>query len=188
VLNAWDRRTDASSRGAVLFESFWRAYLRQRGANASPFDIPWQPGSPFTTPDGLSDPAAAAAALDAAAEQIEARFGSLNVAWGDAHRLRRGNLDLPAAGGPGGLGIFRVLGFSQASDGMAVASSGNTWIAAIEFSQPVRASVLLTYGNASQPGSTHRADQLPLFARKVLREAWRTRADIQRHLARHDRF
>jgi len=188
VLAAWDRRTDATSRGAVLFESFWRGYLRQRGPNASPFDIPWQPAAPFATPDGIADPAAAATALEAAASQVEARYGSLDVAWGDAYRLRSGTVDLPAQGGPGGLGVFRVLGFSPGADGKAVATSGNTWIAAIEFARPVRAAVLLTYGNASQPGSPHQSDQLPLFARKALREAWRTRILIERHLARRDRF
>jgi len=42
--------------------------------------------------------------------------------------------------------------------------------------------VLLTYGNASQPGSPHVGDQLALFARKEMRQAWRTREEIEAHL------
>jgi acyl-homoserine-lactone acylase len=60
--------------------------------------------------------------------------------------------------------------------------AGDTYIAAIEFSQPVRAQVLTTYGNASQPNSPHIDDQLPLFARNVMRPAWRTREEIMAHL------
>jgi acyl-homoserine-lactone acylase len=39
----------------------------------------------------------------------------------------------------------------------------------IEFTDPVRAKVLLSYGNATQPGSPHVGDQLELYARKELR-------------------
>ena len=52
----------------------------------------------------------------------------------------------------------------------------------IEFGEPVRAQVLLSYGNASQPGSPHLGDQLTLYARKELRRAWRTRAEIEANL------
>jgi len=60
--------------------------------------------------------------------------------------------------------------------------AGDTYIAAIEFSQPVRAQVLTTYGNASQPNSPHIEDQLPLFARNQMRPAWRDREEIMAHL------
>jgi acyl-homoserine-lactone acylase len=41
---------------------------------------------------------------------------------------------------------------------------------------------LLSYGNATQPHSPHVYDQLELFARKQLREAWLTRPEIEAHL------
>jgi acyl-homoserine-lactone acylase len=56
----------------------------------------------------------------------------------------------------------------------------------VEFSQPVRAQVLTTYGNASQPNSPHIDDQLPLFARNEMRPAWRTREEIMAHLETRD--
>ena len=46
----------------------------------------------------------------------------------------------------------------------------------------VRAMALVSYGNASQPGSPHNGDQLKLAARKELRPVWRTRAEIEAHL------
>ena len=62
------------------------------------------------------------------------------------------------------------------------AAGGDSYVAAVEFSSPVRAMVLLAPGNASQPDSPHQFDQLPLFARKQLRPAWRTRQQIEAHL------
>jgi acyl-homoserine-lactone acylase len=59
---------------------------------------------------------------------------------------------------------------------------GDSYVAVIEFANPVRAMVLNGYGNASQPGSPHRADQLDLFAHKQLRPVWRGRAEIEAHL------
>ena len=55
-------------------------------------------------------------------------------------------------------------------------------MAAVEFGETVRARVLLTYGNASQPGSPHVGDQLVLSANGEMRPAWRTREEIEANL------
>ncbi len=83
-------------------------------------------------------------------------------------------------------GVFRVSGFVKADDDRFDTVFGTTYVAAVEFTTPVRARVLLTYGNSSQPGSPHVGDQLPLFARGETREAWLTRADVEAHLASRD--
>ena len=176
VLEAWDRNADADSRGAVLLQEFSRE-------NTVPFAVPWSEASPLSTPDGLSDPAAAVAALEAAAATVEETYGSLDVPWGEVFRLQRDSVDLPANGGPGGLGIFRAVHYEPAEENRFKASSGESYVAVIEFSDPVRAMALMSYGNASQPGSPHRTDQLPLFARKELRPVWRTREEIEAHLS-----
>jgi acyl-homoserine-lactone acylase len=188
VLAEWDRETDADSRGAILFQAFMRELMRRPWSGGSPFDVPWLPSAPLATPDGLADPMAAAHVLSEAAAAVEQRFGSLDAAWGDVHRLRRDSLDLPANGGPGGIGVFRVTDFAPDEDGLLRAVGGDSFIAAIEFSSPVRAMALLPYGNASQPHSPHRTDQLPLYAQKRLRPVWRARADVEANLIRLDRF
>ena len=188
VLELWDREADATSRGAVLFAEFFDAFSRQRWSAGSPFDQGWRADAPLTTPDGLSDPATAAALLESAASRVLDRWGALDVAWGDVYRLREDSLDLPASGGPGGLGIFRVFGFNRVADGREAAASGDSWVAAIEFGDSVRARALLSYGNASQPGSPHRDDQLSLLAEQRLRPVWRTRPEIEGHLERRERF
>jgi acyl-homoserine-lactone acylase len=188
VLAAWDRRVDAASRGALLFVT-WVQALEESGDPAAVFATPWSAGAPLATPHGLADPRAAVAMLEAAADQVEAAYGALDVAWGDVARLRFGPVDLPASGGPGDPhGIFRVLDFAPAPDGRLVSVAGDTYIAAVEFAEPVRAWVLTTYGNASQPGSPHLGDQLALFARNEMRPAWRTRADIEANLEAREVF
>jgi acyl-homoserine-lactone acylase len=179
VLERWDHAADAESRGAVLFQAFVQELLRRH----IPFARPWSENDPLNTPDGLADPVAAVAALEAAAAQVEQNYGTIEVAWGEVHRLRRGKLDLPANGGPGELGIFRNVAYVPAEGGKFQAAGGDSYVAAIEFSTPVRAMAIIGYGNSSQPNSPHQTDQLELFARKRLRPVWRLRKEIEAHLA-----
>lgn len=188
VLERWDRRADADSRGAVLFQ-LWFFRLRRDAEDGSPFAVAWNPQDPLRTPDGLADPVRAVAVLDTAAARVAQAYGSMDVSWGEVYRLRLGGKDLPANGGPGELGIFRVVGYGQAPDGHYQATFGDTWVAAIEFTEEgVRARALLSYGNASQAGSPHRGDQLELFSEKRLRPIWRTRAEIEAHLSARETF
>ena len=188
VLARWDRTTQADSRGALLFLN-WSD--RPGGASGFPvagFAHPYDIGHPLTTPSGLADPKAAAAALDAAARDMIATFGALDKPWGEAMRIRWGDKDLPASGGPNRLGVFDVLDFDRGKDGVRAADNGDTWVALVSFDGPARAKVLLSYGNASQPGSPHISDQAPLLAKQTLRDAWRTRAEVEANLEGKDAF
>ena len=151
------------------------------------FSQPWNEAQPRTTPDGLANPKAAVELLEKVAQEIKKTYGSLDISWGEVFRLRVGNLDLPANGAEGYLGTFRVVNFAPA-EGRFQAVSGDSFVAAVEFSQPVRAMALTSYGNATQPGSSHISDQLPLFAEKKLRPVWRTRPEINAHLEGRKEF
>ncbi len=178
VLENWDRQANADSRGAVLF-AIWAEEVDL----GKTFSKPWSEDSPLTTPDGLVNPQSAVATLSAAAAKVEKTYGALDVPWGEVFRLKYGNVDLPANGGDGGLGIFRVLNFAPSQNGRYQAVAGDSYVAAIEFSNPVKAMALTSYGNATQPGSSHVGEQLPMFAKKQLRPVWRDRATIEAHLA-----
>ena len=180
VLEGWDRTADAESRGAVLFARFVKE-LTQKGA-AGVFAEGRSADHPLTTPDGLADPAAAADALETAATVVMDEYGTLDVPWGDVYRLRGEDRDLPANGGPGDFGVFPLVKYQKDDDGRFRAWLGESYIALVEFSEPVRARALLTTSNSSQPGSPHNGDQLELFSRKELRPVWRTRAEIEPHL------
>ncbi|NEU77292.1 acylase [Hassallia byssoidea VB512170] len=183
VLEAWDRQANADSRGAVLFASWTQAINLDKA-----FSKPWNEKSPRTTPDGLINPKNAVATLETVAAKVEKTYGALDVPWGEVFRLKYSNVDLPANGGDGELGIFRTLYFAPSENGRFQSVAGDSYVAAIEFSNPVKAMALTSYGNATQPGSTHVGEQLPMFAKKQLRPVWRDRAIIEAHLAERKAF
>jgi acyl-homoserine-lactone acylase len=185
VLEKWDRSADAGSRGGLLF-FYWAQQMRLFGIQSKAFSIPWDEKKPLGTPDGLADPKAAAEALETAAARVKEATGALDVAWGDFARLSYGKWDLPGNGGPGELGIFRVIGYAPKKAGRYEAVGGDSYVAAIEFSNPVKAQAALSYGNATQPGSAHIYDQLELLARKEMRPVWRKRSEIEAHLETRD--
>jgi len=188
VLAHWDRSTEADSRGALLFLAWADQPGAASGYSSAGFARPLNLLQPLTTPSGLADPAAAVRALQAAARDMLARYGALDVPWGQVMRLKVGAVDLPASGGPGRLGVFDVVDFAPPADGARAANFGASYIAVVSFDTPARAKVLLSYGASSQPGSPHNSDQLPLLARGELRDAWRTRAQVEANLESRDQF
>jgi acyl-homoserine-lactone acylase len=184
ILAAWDREANAESTGVLLF-AFWAGRVGAEGPSGL-FATPLDPAEPLTTPAGLADPQTSVRALADATNEIESVFGRLDVPWGDVARLRGGAVDEPANGFDGNpYGVFRVLQVDLyeigAGEAMPV-TGGDSYIAAVEFTVPVQAKSLVTYGNASQPDSPHVGDQLALAARGELRPVWRTREEIEANL------
>jgi acyl-homoserine-lactone acylase len=188
VLAHWDRCTNADSRGALLFLNWSDRAGAVGGYAAAGFARAYELHQPLTTPAGLADPRAAAAALQAAARDLLANYGALDQPWGSVMRLKMGSVDLPASGGPGRLGVFNVIDYAPAQAGTRTAIFGSSYSAVVSFDAPVRAQVLLSYGESSQPGSAHASDQLPLLSAGTLRDAWRTRAEVEANLESSDRF
>jgi acyl-homoserine-lactone acylase len=189
VLRNWDRNTDAGSRGALLFLAWTKEKGSVSGYLAHGFAVPFDPAQPLNTPRGLADPAAAVAALERAATTMLKTTGALDTPWGEVMRLRIDDVDLPASGGPGLLGVFNVIDYDDANpDGTRSADFGASYVALVSFETPMRAKVLLSYGDSSQPGSPHHSDQLWLLSRGQLRDAWLTRAQVEQHLEHVDRF
>jgi acyl-homoserine-lactone acylase len=190
VLAAWDRAANPDSTGTILFMFWVQSIGGPEDESSGLFRTPWDPAEPLTTPSGLADPDRAVQALTMAAGQMQSLFGRLDVPWGDVARLRLGNVDLPANGCDGNpFGAFRVLNLDYSTletSKQVVANGGDSYVAAVEFGETVRAQVLLTYGNASQPGSPHIGDQLALSAKGEMRPAWRTRDEILAHLEARD--
>jgi acyl-homoserine-lactone acylase len=187
VLAAWDRSAEPESRGTLLFVAWlMELHPQEQETLADLFRVPYDPADPLNTPRDLANPAVAVEALAAAATQLLSAHGRLDTPWGEVARLDRGAVNAPANGVSGDpFGVFRVLEVDpqQALSGEpAPAMAGDTFITAVEFGTPVRARVLMTYGNSTQPDSPHFGDQLALSARGELRPAWRTRAEIEAHL------
>jgi acyl-homoserine-lactone acylase len=178
VLAKWDRHFDATSRGAVLFAEWAREAQRQGVFFSEGFD----PKRELDTPRGLKDSAVAARLLAGAAATVEKNYGRLDVPWGDVFRFHRGKVDLPANGATGSYGVFRVITYEPEGQDRFRADGGDSFIAVVEFSHPLKARVLLDYGESSDPASPHFGDQLRLAAPKELRPAWLDREEILRHL------
>ena len=189
VLKAWDRTVDTDSRGSLLFLYWAQRFMGPAMADQSRFAVPYDMHKPLETPRGLKDPANAAVLLEAAATALETEVGALDTKWGDVMKYRRGNLELPANGGFGNLGIFRVITFGPMKEKKREPIHGETYVVMIEFGkQRATARALIGYGNSSQPGSPHIEDQLEFMTRKELRPVWRDRKEIEANLELREAF
>ncbi|MEM7103629.1 MAG: acylase [Bacteroidota bacterium] len=185
VFAQWDKKAETDSKGAVLFANW---YLKASGGNPfgqSVFAEKWQFENPNQTPDGIKDSAKALKVLEVAAEEVKSKYGRLDIPWGDVYRVKGGNFDHPANGGMGWLGEFRTVWFQPDGDKFT-AFHGDTYVAAIEFGETPRAKVLLSYGNATQPGNKHIGDQLEMFSKKQMRDAFLDRETIESNLEKKE--
>ena len=194
LVERWDGTTAPDSRGGTLFEAWFRRYLAadtaapRSGRWDRAFRQPWTPADPTGTPRGLADPARAVAAFTGAIADLTARFGRWDVSWGEVHRLRLGDVDVPTAGCPGDIGCFRVIGYTTAPDGRYVGMRGDEWVLAVEFGpNGPRAYSVLQYGESDDLASPHATDQLAMFARGELKAVAFTEREIAAQLVRRYR-
>jgi acyl-homoserine-lactone acylase len=193
LIERWDGTTAPESRGGALIEAWWRRYLaadtgNPRSRSARAFRQPWTPADPVATPLGLADPARAAAAFTAAVDDVQRSFGAWDVPWGEVHRFRLGDVDLPVGGCSGELGCFRVIGFARDDDGKYAGVRGDEWILAVEFgANGPRAYSILAYGESDDPASPHHTDQAAMFTRGELKPVAFTEREIAAQLVRRYR-
>jgi acyl-homoserine-lactone acylase len=188
VLTAWDHFYNNDSRGALLFETWAAKFAGPAFSQTANFKNPYTLSDPLNTPNGLKDPAAALAMLAAAAQETIAKYGSLDRPWGEVNRFHIGDVNLPGNGGHGNTGSFRTINWTAGKDGERVPLHGETYISAVEFSKPMKAMGLVTYGESSQPGSKHNGDELQLLSNKELRPIWRTHAEVEQHVEERKAF
>ncbi|MGW1184877.1 penicillin acylase family protein [Streptomyces drozdowiczii] len=169
VLRDWDRTAGTSSRGALLFDRFWR-----RAVAAVPADrlwkVPFSPADPVRTPNTLdtSAPGVLAALADAVGE-LRGAGVALDAPLGEHQWVRRGSERIALSGGTEALGVWnKTEGVWDASAGAYTdVSTGSSYIQAVGWDGgpcPV-ARTLLTYSQSSNPGSPHFSDQTELFSR-----------------------
>ncbi|MGD9723755.1 MAG: penicillin acylase family protein [Pirellulales bacterium] len=180
VIESWDNRVAADSRGATLFGNWWERYYEK--GKGGKFAVPWNAAEPTSTPRGLADRERAVKNFLAALEEVTRTYGRADVSWGEAHRLRKGSVDLPVSGGPGTAGCFRVLDFRSDADGRLAANTGDSFVFAVEFSEPPKGYSVLAYSQSEIEGSPHFADQAPLFAAGAMKRVAFTDEQIQAHL------
>jgi acyl-homoserine-lactone acylase len=177
VVASWDNTVGRESRGSTLFEVWAERYFAVTDS-AVQFRDPWSRSDPTRTPRGLGNMEGAADAFEWAVEEMRSRFGSWDVTWGEVHRIRAGDKDIPVGGCASALGCFRVLGYVTDEDGKYKVYRGDGWVLAVEFSDPPRAYSILAYGNSNREGSPYFYDQAELFADNRMKKVAFTEEDI----------
>ncbi len=135
-------------------------------------------------------------ALSAASARLEADFGSWRTPWGDINRFQRltGDIVQPfddagpstPVGFPsarwGSLASFGARAYPQTKKWYG--TSGNSFVAVVEFGDEVRARAVTAGGLDRDPSSQHFNDQAELYATGDLREVYYYREDVEGHIER----
>ncbi|MEV7829854.1 penicillin acylase family protein [Streptomyces subrutilus] len=182
VLAGWDRTADGSSRGALLFDRFWRK-LTATTAAKDLWLVPFSAADPVRTPRTLNRaaPGIGRALADAVAE-LRAAGIALDAPLGEHQFVVRGGERLPVGGGTEALGVWNKIEapWNAAAGGYPEVVHGSSHIQAVGWNGggcPV-ARTLLTYGQSSNPRSPYSADQTRLFSQ----ERWVTSRFCERDI------
>uniref|UniRef100_A0AAU2JKY8 Penicillin acylase family protein n=1 Tax=Streptomyces sp. NBC_00049 TaxID=2903617 RepID=A0AAU2JKY8_9ACTN len=168
VLAGWDRTTDGASRGALLFDRFWRRLTASTPARDL-WLVPFSAADPVRTPRTLDQaaPGIGRALADAVAE-LRAAGIALDAPLGEHQFVLRGGQKLPVSGGTEALGVWNKIEapWNAAAGGYPEVVHGSSHIQAVGWdgSRCPVARTLLTYSQSSDPGSPYYADQTRLFS------------------------
>nr|WP_107909919.1 penicillin acylase family protein [Streptomyces chartreusis] len=168
VLAHWDRTMDTGSRGALLFDRFWRK-LSAKVPAAQRWKVPFSAADPVRTPNTLNTgaPGFATALADAVAE-LRAAGIALDSRLGEHQVVVRNGQRIPVPGGTEGMGVWNKIEpvWDQARGGYTEVTTGSSHIQAVGWdgSRCPVARTLLTYSQSSNPKSPHFSDQTRLFS------------------------
>ncbi|MFJ4522095.1 penicillin acylase family protein [Streptomyces sp. NPDC088810] len=170
VLAAWDRTAGTRSRGALLFDRFWRR-IGALVPNAQRWKVPFSAADPVHTPNTLDTgaPGFATALADAVTELRGAGI-PLDAPLGEHQFVVRNGQRMPVPGGTEALGVWNKVEpvWDPAHGGYTEVVTGSSHIQAVGWNGsrcPV-ARTLLTYSQSSNPNSPHYSDQTRLFSRQ----------------------
>ncbi len=191
LLRGWDYRWGAASMPTSLAVFWGEALWDQvdasiRGARRPDIDFLEK----RTTPEQKLR------ALAAASERLERDFGSWGVAWGDINRFQRLTGDLvqpfddarasiPVPFTSGVWGSLASFGAKPANGSKRYyGTNGNSFVAAVEFGDKVRARAVSAGGESGDPNSPHFNDQAERYALGNLREVYFYPSQLKGHTKR----
>jgi acyl-homoserine lactone acylase PvdQ len=134
--------------------------------------------------------------LAAASHRLAADFGTWNTPWGDINRFQRltGDIVQPFndAGPSIPVGFTSALWGSLASFGARpqpdtkkwYGTSGNSFVAVVEFGERVRTRAVTAGGESGNPASPHFNDQAKRYSTGDLRDVYFYRTELQGHTQR----
>jgi len=182
LLRNWDLRWAADSVPTSV-AVFWGEDIRRRaggrrGGGGSPGDAPAQQ---------LLE------SLAAASDKLATDFGSWKTPWGDINRFQRLTGDIVQPFNDGGPSI--PVAFTSATYGSLASfgaraypgtkkwygTSGNSFVAVVEFGDKVRAKAVTAGGESGHPESPHFNDEAQRYATGGLRDVYFYRAQLRGH-------
>ncbi|MGX6739405.1 penicillin acylase family protein [Streptomyces xantholiticus] len=168
VLERWDGSMGTGSRGALLFDRFWRALTASVPA-AQLWKVPFSATDPVATPHTLNTGSPAfAAALRGAVAELRAAGIALDAPLGEHQFVVRDGKRHPVHGGTEALGVWNKIEavWDGAGGGYREVAHGSSHVQAVGWDGgrcPV-ARTVLTYSQSSNPASPHYRDQTALFS------------------------
>lgn len=175
-LLAWDREARIESVETTWFE----LALQARAERAPPEAVG---GWPELT------------ALARTLRALRERWGTIEVPWGQVNRLQRPPDDDPASfsdalpslavgGANGAVFAFYTTNAGGAPSGLAdrrYGVAGNSMLKVVEFGPEPSARSVSVFGQSADSASSHFFDQAPLYAQRMFKPAWFTRAEVEAH-------
>ncbi|MEN8651369.1 penicillin acylase family protein [Streptomyces sp. 21So2-11] len=168
VLGRWDRTVNTDSRGALLFDRFWRKLL-VAVPRAELWKVPFSAADPVRTPNTLNTAAPGfATALTGAVAELRAAGIALDAPLGKHQFVVRNAKRIPIHGGTESLGIWNKVEpvWNPAGGGYTEVTTGSSYIQAVGWDggRCPQARTLLTYAQSSNPESPYFSDQTELYS------------------------
>jgi acyl-homoserine-lactone acylase len=185
LLRTWDLRWSVTSVPTSL-AVFWGLELnRPQGSRRS-----GSANAEAAPPEQLLQ------ALTAASDKLQADFGTWKTPWGDINRFQRLTGDIVQPFNDAGPSI--PVGFTSSQWGSLASfgaraypgtkkwygTSGNSFVAVVEFGETVRAKAVTAGGESGHPASTHFNDQAKRYSAGDLREVYFYRQQLKGHTQR----
>jgi len=191
LLRSWNLRWDVSSVSTSV-AVFWGEEVRRRvAADARKAGMPAEDYVVSRVPAEML-----LQSLATSSAKLEADFGKWKTPWGDINRFQRltGDIVQPFndAGASIPVGFTSAVWGSLASFGARAypgtkkwyGTSGNSFVAAVEFGDRVRAVAVTAGGESGHPASAHFNDQAKRYSTGDLREVYYYRSQLKGHTER----
>lgn len=190
LLRAWDRRWSVASVPTSL-AVFWAEDIQRRVRRTGLVAVDFI-ASEATAEQLLQS-------LSAASDKLAADFGTWKTPWGEINRFQRLTDDIvhpfTDAGPSIPVGFTSAVWGSLASFGARpykgskkiYGTSGNSFVAVVEFGKTVRAKAVTAGGESGNPSSRHFNDQAKRYSTGDLREVYFYRPQLKGHTEREYR-